>query len=87
MDVAKRKEACSLLRYIRVSQSEAWICTGDFNEIIEEGEKYGAAENLVGRCKSFMTLSNHASFMILAFWVLSSHGVTRDMIGPSLKRD
>jgi hypothetical protein len=40
-EAAKRKEAWSLLQHIRVSSSDAWICVGDFNEVMEDGEKWG----------------------------------------------
>jgi exonuclease III len=38
-EVARRKESWSLLQHIRASPSVAWVCVGDFNEILEESEK------------------------------------------------
>jgi hypothetical protein len=39
----KRKEGWSLLRYLSSLNPQAWLCVGDFNEITEDSEKFGAA--------------------------------------------
>jgi hypothetical protein len=46
LEVGKRHEAWSLLHHIRSLSPEAWLYVGDFNEIMEESEKFG------GVCKS-----------------------------------
>jgi hypothetical protein len=39
--VVRRKESWRLLQHIRASPSVAWVYVGDFNEVMEEGEKWG----------------------------------------------
>jgi hypothetical protein len=39
---AKRSESWDLLRLLKSFQPTAWLCAGDFNEIIEQKEKEGA---------------------------------------------
>jgi hypothetical protein len=39
--VEKRKESWILLKFLRIFQPDTWLCVGDFNEILEESEKYG----------------------------------------------
>jgi hypothetical protein len=35
----KRKEAWSLVKHVRLYSPTPWLCAGDFNEILEIGEK------------------------------------------------
>lgn len=42
-NIAKRSESWDLLRHLKSFQPSAWLCAGDFNEIIEQSEKEGAA--------------------------------------------
>lgn len=39
----KRYESWALLRYLRLFTPKLWLCLGDFNEIVAQGEKSGAS--------------------------------------------
>jgi exonuclease III len=41
-DVGRRHEAWSLLRQLESFSPKAWLCVGDYNEIMEADEKFGA---------------------------------------------
>jgi exonuclease III len=45
-DASKRGEAWNLLKLLRDFSPHPWMCAGDFNEILEESEKFGGAEEL-----------------------------------------
>lgn len=40
-EVGKRKEAWNLLCHLRSFTPTAWLCVGDFNETVNDSEKYG----------------------------------------------
>ncbi|XP_062152877.1 uncharacterized protein LOC133861169 [Alnus glutinosa] len=42
-DSARREESWALLQHLRIFQPIPWLCAGDFNEILEQNEKCGAA--------------------------------------------
>jgi endonuclease/exonuclease/phosphatase family metal-dependent hydrolase len=46
----KRKEAWSLLKYLRTFEPSPWVCAGDFNEILSNSEKCGGR----GRARGLM---------------------------------
>jgi hypothetical protein len=52
-DVGKRHEAWSLLRHLRLLSLNAWLCVGDFNEIMEESEKFGGPRKPQGQMGIF----------------------------------
>jgi hypothetical protein len=42
-DVARRDETSVLLKHLKQFQPVPWLCVGNFNEIVEQSEKKGAA--------------------------------------------
>jgi hypothetical protein len=38
----KRKESWELLKHLQSYSPLAWLCIGDFNEIVDQSEKWGA---------------------------------------------
>jgi len=42
-NTARRWESWELLRFLKTLQPTAWLCAGDFNEILEQEEKQGAS--------------------------------------------
>jgi exonuclease III len=40
-DWTKRYESWTLLRHLKLYEPDAWLCIGDFNEIIDQNEKWG----------------------------------------------
>ena len=40
-EVARHKESWNLLQHIRASPLVAWVCVGDFNEVLEDSKKWG----------------------------------------------
>jgi hypothetical protein len=40
-DWTKRYESWTLLRHLKLYEPDAWLCIGDFNEIIDQTEKWG----------------------------------------------
>lgn len=44
-----------MLCHLRSFSSEAWLCTGDFNEIVEASEKWAECRKLRGQMEEFMT--------------------------------
>jgi hypothetical protein len=53
LEVGKRHEAWSLLHHIRSLSPEAWLYVGDFNEIMEESEKFGGVRKSQGIMDEF----------------------------------
>lgn len=41
--MAKRRESWALMQHLATLSPEPWMCMGNFNEIIEHGEKWGGA--------------------------------------------
>ena len=41
-DRNKRKESWDLLQHLQTYSPMAWLCIGDFNEIVDQSEKWGA---------------------------------------------
>lgn len=62
-EVAKRKEAWSLLKHLSFFHPKAWVCVGDFNEILSDTEKFGVSktprrqmqdfQDSIGACQLF----------------------------------
>jgi len=42
-DVTRRDETSALLKHLKQFQPVPWLCVCDFNEIVEQSEKEGAA--------------------------------------------
>jgi hypothetical protein len=49
----KRKESWDLLQHLQTYSPMAWLCIGDFNEIVEQSEKWGANPRKEGQMKLF----------------------------------
>jgi hypothetical protein len=41
LEVGKGKKAWRLLRYLQKFAPKAWLCVGDFNEVLDASEKFG----------------------------------------------
>jgi hypothetical protein len=52
-DASKRGEAWGLLKYIASLESEPWVCTRDFNEILSMAEKFGGSGQSRGLMEAF----------------------------------
>lgn len=51
--VAKREESWQLLRFLKPRNNMTWMYMGDFNEIISQEEKFGAAKRPCRQMKMF----------------------------------
>jgi endonuclease/exonuclease/phosphatase family metal-dependent hydrolase len=49
----KRKESWDLLQHLQSYSPMAWVCIGDFNEIVEQSEKWGANPRREGQMELF----------------------------------
>ena len=52
-DWNKRKESWDLLQHLQTYSPMAWLCIGDFNEIVEQSEKWGANPRREGQMELF----------------------------------
>jgi hypothetical protein len=52
-DPTKRYESWALLRHLCLFNPEPWLCLGDFNEIVVQGEKSGAVLRREGQMDQF----------------------------------
>jgi exonuclease III len=50
---AKRHESWTLLRHLKHFGPEPWLCVGDFNEVVEQDEKYGGLRKNEGQMRQF----------------------------------
>lgn len=67
-EVGKRCEAWSLLRHLRSFSLIPWLCVGDFNEIMEESEKFGAGTKPRGQMSVFHDTMEVCNLEDLGFW-------------------
>jgi hypothetical protein len=49
----KRTESWDLLQHLESYYPKAWLCIGDFNEIVEQSEKWGANPRREGQMELF----------------------------------
>jgi hypothetical protein len=52
-NAARRWESWDLLRFLKTLQPSAWLCVGDFNEILDQEEKQGAASRRLSQINQF----------------------------------
>jgi hypothetical protein len=50
---ARREESWELLNHLKHLQPPPWLCAGDFNEILEQNEKFGAAIRRASQMEGF----------------------------------
>jgi hypothetical protein len=63
----KRKESWSLLRHLRSFEPRAWLCVGDYNEILEESEKRGGVPRARWQMSDFQQTMDYCQLMDLGF--------------------
>lgn len=64
----KRYELWSLLRHISTLTPSMWLCVGDFNEIVEDAEKYGVYTRSRGQMEQFTTTLESCHLYDLGFF-------------------
>jgi hypothetical protein len=63
----KRREGWSLLRYLSSQNPQAWLCVGDFNEIVEDSEKFRAALRPRWQMENFNNTLDYCRLQDLGF--------------------
>jgi hypothetical protein len=63
----KRKEGWDILRHLKTMSPSAWLCLGDFNEILCESEKFGAAARPRWQMKNFSNMVDYCQLLDLGF--------------------
>ncbi|XP_059433934.1 uncharacterized protein LOC132167054 [Corylus avellana] len=66
-EVAKRKESWDLLMHLHSLTSSAWMCVGDFNEILADEEKYGANKRPRWQIRDFQQTMERCQLHDLGF--------------------
>jgi hypothetical protein len=64
---ARRHEAWSLLKYLRNHPPAPWLCMGDYNEIINNSEKWGAATRRESQMEEFRDMVEYCQLSDLGF--------------------
>lgn len=64
---AKRGETWHLLRALNPTQNVPWLCVGDFNEIININENFGAAFRPYRQIRDFRIALEHCELNDLGF--------------------
>jgi hypothetical protein len=64
----KRHESWSLLRHISTLNPLQWLCVGDFNEIVEDAEKYGMRHRPRGQMEQFRSTLESCNMLDLGFF-------------------
>jgi exonuclease III len=67
-DASKRIEAWNLLRHLHTLSLEAWLCVGDFNEIIDDSEKCGARPKPSWQMRNFVNTLVSCQLEDLGHW-------------------
>ena len=63
----RRNEACSKLRSLKGRMNIPWICSGDFNEIVRQEEKWGGAPRDHNQMQLCRDVINECQFMDLGY--------------------
>ena len=66
-DTNRKQEFWQLLRSLRDQISLSWLCAGDFNEIMDDGEKKRRVLRLVIQIEDFHEVINECRFMELPY--------------------
>jgi exonuclease III len=66
-DTSKRRESWSLLKYLHQLSPSSWLCAGDFNEILEETEKWGGRRKALRQMRDFQEVVDFCHFQDLGF--------------------
>ncbi|XP_042964722.1 uncharacterized protein LOC122298944 [Carya illinoinensis] len=66
--VMKRRACWDLLRLLRPESNCPWLCMGDFNELLSNEEKYGAAERPFSQMESFREALDECELSDLGFF-------------------
>lgn len=82
-----RKEFWQLLASLKLLSPMPWLCVGDFNEIVEQAEKRGAASRSIGQMDLFKQTLEDCQLCDLGFKGSKLHGVTNKPITLSQKND
>ena len=64
---AKRHELWALLHHLQNFCPSAWMCAGDFNEIVEQNEKWGGAPQHDGQMEQFRAVLEDCGLSDLGF--------------------
>jgi hypothetical protein len=63
----KRKEGWDILRHLNTLSPSAWLCVGDFNEILCDSEKFGAAARPRWQMTNFRDMVDSCHLLDLGF--------------------
>lgn len=63
----RRKESWYLLRFLRAQSTFPWLCAGDFNEVLHEGEHLGANDREAWQMNAFQDVVADCGFTDLGF--------------------
>lgn len=80
LEVGKRHESWALLRHLETFSLQAWLCCGDFNEILYESEKQRGTSRSGTQMAAFKILWSIVILMIWGFLVLVTLGPINIMI-------
>jgi endonuclease/exonuclease/phosphatase family metal-dependent hydrolase len=64
---ARRFESWELLHHLKTFSPGAWMCIGDFNEIVEQDEKVGGALRRDGQMEQFQNVLEYCGLSDLGF--------------------
>jgi hypothetical protein len=67
-EAVRRKESWSLLRHLSSFQPKPWLCCGDFNEIVEDSEKFGRCLKTKRHMEDFQLALADCRLMDLGFF-------------------
>jgi hypothetical protein len=65
--LAKRHESWALLNHLQSFCRGAWLCCGDFNEIVEHSEKWGGSRRRDGQMEQFRSVLEDCGLSDLGF--------------------
>ncbi|XP_059436514.1 uncharacterized protein LOC132169501 [Corylus avellana] len=66
-NASKRQESWSLLNYLQSFAPTPWLCAGDFNEILEDSEKWGGRRKALRQMQDFQQVVEQCNLQDLGF--------------------
>jgi hypothetical protein len=69
-EVHKRKESWDLLRHLATLSPLSWLCMGNFNEIIDDAEKWGEARRARAQMTAFQSTLETCRLADMGFSVM-----------------